>query len=187
MSCKCESCSSPLRRVLHDHQYVESGLAFVILENCRALVCDNCDSTMVELPNAESLVIAIAEKLVLQPTRMSGESIRFVRKGMGLTADEFALLLGSTRVEVSRWENNRVVMNGLTELRLRLEVLEKLLPPRDDTAALKQDIVVCMTRKFAPDEPQPIIRIDATSHYANLFDVPLPEGRQADRPAIVGT
>src|SRR6185369_6109889 len=114
----CLHCGLALLMVRTDHRYLESGLSFVVLENCIVKKCGTCKDEMAVLPNADSLMVEIVEKILRQPSRLNHEAIRFLRRSMGFNSDEFAALLGTTRVEVSRWENGRVRISGLTDLRL---------------------------------------------------------------------
>jgi len=162
---RCLKCSSPFRRTRGDHRYVESGLSFVVLSQCILLVCIACDVSAAVLPNAETLHIAIVEKLLRVPARFTGEVIRFVRRSLKLTGDEFAGLLGTSRVEVSRWENEHSGMHGLTELRLRLQMIDLLLPPESATHATHHEVATVMTDLGFGNLPIPDLIIDAQAHY----------------------
>src|SRR5687768_9073559 len=111
-NCAADFQKKPLRR---PHRYIESGLSFVLLTNMVFLVCLCGEQPL--LPDAKSLSVAIAEQLIRRPLRLTSEAIRFLRKALGMTSDEFAVLLGTTRQEVSRWENGHTQVSGLIDLR----------------------------------------------------------------------
>lgn len=169
MKSHCLRCGGVLRKTRAPHRYAESGLTFIILVHCLFLKCteSNCNDEMAVLPNAASVGLAIAERLIKVPTRLGSEAIRFLRRMMGLNADEFAVLLGTTRVEVSRWENGKTRISGITDFRLRREVVDKLLPASDDRYLLLEDIALAVTKDYRPTTKQEDILIDATGHYGS--------------------
>jgi len=154
------------RRVRRDWLYKESGLLNVTLTNCIVLQCVSCSAVTPVLPDIHAIKFPIAEALVRQSGRLNGAALRFFRKSLEMTSDEFATLLSTTRVEVSRWENDRVRMSGRRELQVRLEVIEKLLPRVSHLASLREEIVANMTRDYSPTASVEPIVIDATPFYA---------------------
>jgi DNA-binding transcriptional regulator YiaG len=153
------------RRVRRDWHYKESGLSNVRLTNCVVLLCSNCSASTPVLPDIHTIKFPIAEALIRQSGRLTGAAVRFLRKSMGMTADEFAALLSTTRVEVSRWENDRVQISGRLELQLRLEVIEKLLPPSERTSTLREEVLLRMTRQYSAGATLEEIAIDAAPFY----------------------
>jgi len=118
-----------MRETIGRHQYRECGLDNVFLEDWPMFVCGGCDLKLPRLPNAESVAGLVTRHIVCQPGRLDGDTILFLRKAMALTSIEFAAMLRVERVTVSRWENNKSKIDGLADLRLRLEAIDKLLPP----------------------------------------------------------
>ncbi|HYC62204.1 MAG TPA: helix-turn-helix domain-containing protein [Thermoanaerobaculia bacterium] len=165
----CLNCASDYQKktMRRPHRYVESGLSFVLLTNMAALVCKCGEQPW--LPDARSLSHAITEQLIRRPLRLTFECVRFLRKAFGMTSDEFAVLLGTTRQEVSRWENDRAQISGLMDLRLRLEVIDKVLPPRAAHRQLRDAVVAVMVKRVSSEDPTDNggdIVIDATPHYS---------------------
>lgn len=125
----CPRCQVEMRETIGRYQYRECGLDNVFLEDWPMFVCGGCELKLPRLPDAESLVAPITRYLVVQPGRLDGDTILFLRKAMALTSAEFAAVLRVERVTVSRWENNKSNIDGLSDLRLRLEAIDRLLPP----------------------------------------------------------
>lgn len=125
----CPKCRSEMRETIGRYQYRESGLDNVFLQDWPMFVCGGCELQLPRLPNAESIASLITPYIVRQAGRLDGDTILFLRKAMALTSVEFAAMLGVERVTVSRWENNKTKIDGLVDLRLRLEAIDKLLPP----------------------------------------------------------
>jgi len=173
----CGNCAGGLRQARGRHAYVEGGLPFIMLLNVVLLQCVACAGTIAVLPDARLLTAPIAEALLLLRAKLPGAAIRYLRKAMSMTADELAFLLGSTRIQVSRWENDHVKMNGVTELKFRTEVADKLLPAAaTDASRIKNQIVEIVTRGLE-DTPMSQITIDAAPYYVQPFDLPPIESR----------
>lgn len=88
-----------------EYTFLESGLSNVILLNVEISTCKNCGEKVVSIPNPNQLLEVIGEQIILEPTRLSGQEIRFLRKNIYLKTQEFAQMLGVHRGTISRWEN----------------------------------------------------------------------------------
>lgn len=124
----CPECREKMAITRDRHHYVESGLDNVWIENCRFLACKSGHGRAVVLPDAVHANRLIAEILISQEDRLGADEIRFLRKAMRLTAEALADLIGVTRIEISRWENSKTGMDPYHEFRLRMQVIDKLLP-----------------------------------------------------------
>ena len=88
-----------------EHEFLESGLDNVRLMNVEIKKCDNCGEKVVSIPNPNQLLKVIGEQIILKPNRLSAPEIKFLRKNIYLKIQEFAQIIGVSRVTVSRWEN----------------------------------------------------------------------------------
>lgn len=91
------------------YHFVESGLNNVYLVGITVRTCSDCKEDLPEIPNISRLHDKIAETIATKPAELTGEEIRFLRKNLGLKAEEFAKHLGTTSVSLSRWENGHDV------------------------------------------------------------------------------
>src|SRR5258708_28550433 len=128
MNMLCVKCKIEMGKTLGRYQYRECGLDNIWLENRPLYVCQSCDSRVPLMPDADLAATRIADQLVRQEARLDGDSILFLRKAMRLKASELALILGVHRVEVSRWENDRVAIDAIYDFRVRLEAIDRILP-----------------------------------------------------------
>ncbi len=102
---KCEQCGKKMRRTIKDrYQYLESGLANVVLDHIPMYEC-NCGEQVVGLPNVERLHALIFEKLLTKTGRLRGEEIRFLRKWMGTKSVDFAKMVNVHATTLSKWES----------------------------------------------------------------------------------
>ena len=65
------------------------------------------------------LMQVIAEALVLKPSQLTGKEIRFLRKYIGFTGEQFGKKLGLTKEHVSRIENEKHPVGAQTDRLIR--------------------------------------------------------------------
>jgi putative zinc finger/helix-turn-helix YgiT family protein len=112
-----------LMRTLKEYHYRESGLSKVYLQNIASYRCD-CGEKLVQIPAIDRLHNAIAYYLLKKPSLLTGEEFRFLRKWVGLTANQLLPLLGvKTRISISRWENGNAPITTSTDHAMRLLVM----------------------------------------------------------------
>lgn len=118
---KCPTCGSEhfAFRKAH-HHFLESGLDNVHLINVEIGVCSDCGEKIVSIPHSLELMKLVGESILLNPTKLNGSEIRFLRKNLHLKINEFAQLLGVDRVTVSRWENDHEKPPNSTDRLIRL-------------------------------------------------------------------
>jgi putative zinc finger/helix-turn-helix YgiT family protein len=102
---KCVQCGGAMKSSRGTHRYTESGLSNVTLVNVEMRVCPQCGEREVVIPKVEMLHRLIARALIREPGILKPEVIRFLRKWLGLSSQDFALLMGVRPETVSRWEN----------------------------------------------------------------------------------
>lgn len=117
---RCSECGTILRiRKNRRYVYRESGLDSVVLTGIRIYHCPACRNEFPEIPNIVGLHQAIGGHLVRKPSALTGAEFRFLRKEIGLKAKELARHLGTTDVNLSRWETGDVPVNPAADRLLR--------------------------------------------------------------------
>lgn len=114
----CE-CGTHPKIIRGDYVFSESGLDNVILRNVKLLKCDRCRSLTPILSKINQLMQIIACALVLKPSELTGKEIRFLRKYIGLTGEQFGKKLGLTKEHISRIENGKLQVGTQTERLIR--------------------------------------------------------------------
>jgi len=101
------------------------GMTEVLVENYPALVCPKCKavSHVGEVLNEVEMTLAA---FILQKGTIDQMEVRYLRKLLGYTQDEFAQKLGVERITVSRWENSEAPVSGPQALALRSYAFFKL-------------------------------------------------------------
>ena len=123
---KCPMCNTGKLRVeFRDYQYLESGLADVVLVGLEVRICSNpeCGEEIAVIPQIAALHQVIATELSRQQQKLRGSEIRFLRKYLGWSGADAANYLGVTPETMSRWENEQSSMGMSAERLLRLATL----------------------------------------------------------------
>jgi len=118
----CLDCGAEMQRHVEDIPF-DAALPGVILIGVAVYRCPSCGYFEVELPHVEALHRAMAMQWVRQSTRLSGPQVRFLRKWLGWSGQDFARHMGVSAETVSRWENDREPIGGTSDRLLRMMVL----------------------------------------------------------------
>src|SRR5438445_6768235 len=77
------------------------------LRNCEVEVCRHCGTESPVVRNIKKVHRMIGLGVALQPAKLSGDEVRFLRRVMRMTAVEWAARIGIAPETFSRWENGR--------------------------------------------------------------------------------
>ncbi len=151
---ECTNCGADARVVRGSYDFVESGLKYVRLQDIELIVCDRCGNIDPIIPRVNDLMRTLAVAVIAKPYRLAGDEIRFLRKYLRMTGDEFARLIHINRTNLSKWENDehkigaqsdrliRAIALSLGEgLKVKLEeVIRKFPEIQDEPAAVRIDV-----------------------------------------------
>jgi len=152
----CGTCSHEAAVHTTDYRFNLVGLP-VLLKRIEVIRCPHCGNIDPVIPDLNGLMHAIAFAVIGFPCRLSGEQVRFLRKYLGISADEFSELLHVDRTTLSKWENGQEIGPQSDRL-IRLVVLSKSEELRGKAGELMErwnDIEDCSPRR------RPQLRIDA--------------------------
>ncbi len=116
---KCPTCGKEMKTRIRDYEYAESGLKNVVLKGITVHECKECGEVLPEIQNVKQVHNWIAEYLVKKQSPLTGQEFRFLRKQLGMSANELAEFLGVTPVTVSRWENGKESLGPQSDRLLR--------------------------------------------------------------------
>jgi putative zinc finger/helix-turn-helix YgiT family protein len=120
---KCVQCGGTMKSTRSAHRYTESGLSNVTLLNVETRTCPACGEREVVIPRIEELHRLIARTLAESPAHLIPEQIKFLRKWLGWSSADFALMMGVRPETISRWEGKSgYQMPATAERLLRLLV-----------------------------------------------------------------
>lgn len=146
---KCMDCGGDMTSTVREHLYRESGLDTVVLDKIEVRRCSECSGEEIVIPRLEELHQLIAGAIVAKAARLTPREIRFLRKTLGLSGDDFAERMSVPHETVQGWESveNPTPMPLVNDLRLRLMVLAGQ-PRRDYPAA--------SVERAGADDPAPL-------------------------------
>ncbi len=145
---RCEACGGQLKRVLlREYRDPRLGLpGVVVLDAVEEHRCVKCGTVAgIGFPNLVGLFAAAAVARVLNPTKLSGEELRSLRRALDMTGKQLAAALGVRLETVSRWENDKEPVGPTSEKLLRILVglalnAQAHLIPFDTAAIVDMDL-----------------------------------------------
>ena len=120
---QCSKCGKEARVTRGSYRFRESGLPNVILQGIEIIQCPACGNEDPIILRLNRLMRVLALSLVSKPYRLRGEDIRFLRKYLGKTGEEFAGLIHVDKTTLSKWENNDDRVGNQSDRLIRLLVL----------------------------------------------------------------
>lgn len=102
----CSNCGADANFGVGDYRFTESGLDNVLLCGIELIRCQQCDNVDPVVPAMNGLMTVLASAVTGKPCKLAGSEIRFLRKYLKMTGEEFAGMLGTDRTTVSKWEND---------------------------------------------------------------------------------
>jgi len=103
---ECSNCEKDAKVVRGSYAYKECGLSNVTLQGIELVRCEHCGNEDPIIPRINDLTRGLAVAVISKPYRLQGEDIRFLRKYLRMTGDEFARLIDVDKTTLSKWENN---------------------------------------------------------------------------------
>jgi transcriptional regulator with XRE-family HTH domain len=127
MTCaKCKG-TTTVTAMISQYDAVGLGAPFkVFLDAVKIEKCANCGEVQgTYIPDMEGLFHAVVFARALEPRKLTGPEVRFVRKAMGWQSKDLAKHLGITPEYMSRCESGTKVMAPTTEKLFRIYALLK--------------------------------------------------------------
>jgi DNA-binding transcriptional regulator YiaG len=120
----CAECGKELRVVTGNYRFDEVGVP-VLLQNVPIAQCKECGITEPIVADLNGLMNTIAFAVVGKPCKLTGHDVRFLRKYIGVSADEFSELVKVQPETLSRWENNQQDIGKNSDRLIRFVVVSK--------------------------------------------------------------
>jgi len=139
MAMKCYICGHDMSLSQESHHYIESGLDNVYLMNIDIYRCHECTEKVVNLPAVPQLNRLICIKLLEKESLLNGKEIRFLRKNMGLRAQQLKNMIGVDAATLSRWENGSQKISQTNDRLIRIIYANIMGIPNDQIKNLIED------------------------------------------------
>ncbi len=155
MRCKCNGLME--RTVKPEHVEDLGGLVVKVLNAVVVQRCSACSEEMTGIPDLQGLARAAAMVRTLNPARLSGKEVKFIRRALDLTQKEFAEKMDLTAEHISRWENDHKGIGGGSEKLMRHNVCALL--HREGVCEYDPKAIVNMHVTEAPPEGLPPVEM----------------------------
>ena len=116
---RCSNCGAEARVVRGAHHFKEIALKNVTLMGVKLIQCPTCGNEDVVIPRVNEVMRVLAMAVVNKPYRLAGHEVRFLRKFLGMTGEEFARLLHVEKTTLSKWENDDPPIGQQSDLLVR--------------------------------------------------------------------
>ena len=120
---ECSNCGAPARVVHGSYKLKEAGLKNVVLQGIEIARCPKCKNQDPIITNMNGLMRALALAVIEKPYGLTGEEVRFLRKYLRLTGEEFSRLIHVDKSTLSKWENNEDRVGDQSDRLIRLVAL----------------------------------------------------------------
>jgi DNA-binding transcriptional regulator YiaG len=151
----CSNCGETAKVVRRNYRFAEMGLP-VELMRIRVIECPHCGNIDPVIPNMDGLMHALALTVLSRPSKLNGAEVRFLRKYVNKSAQEFSRFLHVDPTHLSKIENNRLEIGNRTDKLFRLlavnmdpsladgiQGLMKLMPDIEDSCVdARKDIQI---------------------------------------------
>lgn len=143
------------RSVKQEHIEDLGGVVVKIINAVKVFKCTgkDCGEEVTGIPDMQGLVHAAAVYRALDPMRLSGKEVRFMRRALDMTQVEFGKVMDLSAEHVSRWETGAVGIGSASEKLMRHNLCALLYK---DVLAPDYDPSVIASMEFIePDGDQP--------------------------------
>lgn len=119
----CSDCGSEARVERGTYRFRESGLDNVVLKGIETIKCSACGNEDPILPNLDGLLRVLAVALVTHKLPLTGAEVRYLRKYLGMSGEQFARILHTDKSTLSKWETGAVKLGSKSDLLIRAVTL----------------------------------------------------------------
>ncbi len=154
---RCTKCQNLMEKsVKPEHIEDLGGLGVKVLNAVVVHRCASCSDELMAIPDPQGLARAAAIARALNPTRLSGMEIRFIRRALEMTQKDFAEAMELSHVHVSRWENGHRGVGAAGEKLIRHNICALLEGAIDyDPKAIAK----MQFREYRPLPPIEMVRV----------------------------
>lgn len=139
----CSNCELPAHIERGIYHFKECGLSSVFLHEIKIIRCESCGNEDPIIPNINDLMRFLAVSVILKPERLVGEEIKFLRKYLKKSGEEFSQLLDVDKTTLSKWENDADPIGDQSDRLVRVVVLITGERLREKLDEIVNDVVHC--------------------------------------------
>lgn len=162
---QCSHCGAEGRMVRGDYEFKETGLRDLVLLDIELMKCGKCGNVDPILHQVDELMHIAVVAVLQKPYRLRGEELRFLRKHIDLSQEEFAKLLRVNKTTLSKWENNDDPIGVQSDLLARAIVIS-----RDKRLEKRAADHIRAFEKIADEQKRVRVEVDAEKRHVNALD-----------------
>jgi putative zinc finger/helix-turn-helix YgiT family protein len=119
----CVECGSEAAIRRGTYRFRESGLDNVVLKGIEIVRCPVCGDETPIIPNMEGLLRTLALAIVTSKQPLTGPEVRYLRKYLGMSGEQFVRMLHTDKSTLSKWENGAANIGSKSDLLIRAVAL----------------------------------------------------------------
>ena len=116
---RCSACDNKASIVRERYRFSECGLPNVVLLGIEVIRCAKCGNRDPIIPRVNDLMRLLAVAVVAMPQKLAGEEVRFLRKFLKMSGDDFSSLIHVDKTTLSKWENNEQAVGDQSDRLIR--------------------------------------------------------------------
>jgi len=154
----CSDCGREAKVERGIYRFRESGLDNVVLKGIEIIKCPGCGNEEPIIPNLDRLLRTIAVAIVTSRLPLTGAEVRYLRKYLGMSGEQFARILHTDKSTLSKWETGAVNLGSKSDLLIRAVALNLGPGLRDEAERITRDF-----EHIDEESTAPPIRIEVDS------------------------
>jgi putative zinc finger/helix-turn-helix YgiT family protein len=119
----CAECGGAAAVKRGTYRFRESGLDNVVLKGIEIVRCPACGEESPIIPNLDGLLRTLAMAIVTSKQPLAGAEVRYLRKYLAMSGDQFARILHTDKSTLSKWENGAANIGSKSDLLIRAVAL----------------------------------------------------------------
>lgn len=146
----CSDCGSEASVERGTYRFRESGLDNVVLKGIEIIKCPACGNEDPIIPNLDGLLRVLAVAIVTNTFPLTGTEVRYIRKYLGMSGEQFARILHTDKSTLSKWETGAISIGSKSDLLIRSVALNLGRGLRDEGERVTRNFVNIDEESTAP-------------------------------------
>ena len=163
---ECSDCGSKARVERGTYRFRESGLDNVVLKGIEIIKCPACGNEDPILPNLDGLLRIIAVAIVTNRLPLTGGEVRYLRKYLEMSGEQFARILHTDKSTLSKWETGAVNIGSKSDLLIRSVALNLGRSLRDEAERVTRNFEHIDEESTAPPKRIEVDSVTLEYEYA---------------------
>ena len=136
---QCSDCGKEARVERGTYRFRESGLDNVVLKGIEIVKCPACGNEEPIIPNLDGLLRVLSVAIVTNRFPLAGAEVRYLRKYLEMSGEQFARILHTDKSTLSKWETGAVNIGSKSVLLIRAVALNLGRGLRDNAEQITRD------------------------------------------------